>query len=71
MDNLKTIIQASGSSLPRVVKATIFLTDMAHYATINAIYSQYFPEPCPARSCVAVTTLPRNALCEIEAIAIV
>ena len=65
--NLSAILCAAGSSLDRVVKTTCFLADMADFVAFNAVYAKYFVNN-PARSCVAVKTLPKNVLCEIEAI---
>ena len=66
--NVKAVIEAGGSDISKVVKTTCFLVDMADFATFNAVYEKYFTSK-PARSCVAVKTLPKNVLCEIEAIA--
>ena len=66
--NVKAVIEAGGSDISKVVKTTCFLADMAAFATFNAVYEKYFTSK-PARSCVAVKTLPKNVLCEIEAIA--
>jgi 2-iminobutanoate/2-iminopropanoate deaminase len=66
--NLKAVLEAGGANLTSVVKTTCFITDMAHFADFNAVYAKYFTEN-PARSCIAVKQLPRNALVEIEAIA--
>ena len=66
--NVKAVLEAGGAGVEKVVKTTCFLADMADFADFNAVYGQYFPT-CPARSCVAVKTLPKNVLCEIEAIA--
>ena len=66
--NVKAVIEAGGSDICKVVKTTCFLADMADFATFNAVYEKYFTSK-PARSCVAVKTLPKNVLCEIEAIA--
>ena len=66
--NLKAVLEASGSGLDRVVKTVCFLADMGDFAAFNAVYATYFTG-APARSCVAVKTLPRGVLCEIEAIA--
>ena len=66
--NVKAVIEAGGSDISKVVKTTCFLADMADFATFNAVYEKYFTSN-PARSCVAVKTLPKNVLCEIEAIA--
>ena len=66
--NVKAVIEAGGSDISKVVKTTCFLADMADFATFNAVYEKYFTSK-PARSCVAVKTLPKNVLCDIEAIA--
>jgi 2-iminobutanoate/2-iminopropanoate deaminase len=68
--NLTAILDAAGSSLDRVVKTTIFLVDVADFATVNEVYATHFSGPYPARSTVAVKALPKDALVEIEAIAI-
>jgi len=68
-ENLKAVLEAGGSSLKDVVKTTCFLADMDDFAAFNEIYGSYFTEK-PARSCVAVRTLPKNALAEIEVIAL-
>ena len=69
--NLKAVLEATGSSLDSVVKTTVFISDMKNFAEINGIYSQYFTGETPARSCVEVSALPKGALLEIEAIAVV
>ena len=66
--NVQAILEAAGSNLSKVIKTTCFLADMGDFAAFNEVYAQYFVEK-PARSCVAVKTLPKNVLCEIEAIA--
>jgi 2-iminobutanoate/2-iminopropanoate deaminase len=68
MKNLDAVLKAAGSSLDLVVKTTCFLADMADFASFNAVYSKYLTT-APARSCVAVKTLPKGALVEVEAIA--
>jgi len=67
--NVQAVLEAAGSSLHSVVKTTCFLQDMADFQKFNQVYERYFVS-CPARSCVAVKALPRDALCEIEAIAL-
>lgn len=69
MKNLGAVLAAGGSSFELVVKTTCFLSDMALFAEFNAVYERYFKTK-PARSCVAVKTLPRGVLVEVEAIAI-
>ena len=66
--NVGAILQAAGSDYEKVIKATCFLADMGDFAAFNEIYAEYFVSR-PARSCVAVKTLPKNVLCEIEAVA--
>ena len=66
--NVGAILAAAGSSFDKVVKTTCFLADMGDFAAFNEVYAKFFTSK-PARSCVAVKTLPRGALCEIEAIA--
>ena len=68
-ENVAAILSAAGSNIEKVVKTTCFLADMADFAAFNQVYAQYFTGK-PARSCVAVKTLPKNVLCEIEAIAL-
>lgn len=66
--NVLAILEAGGSSAEKVIKTTCFLSDMNDFAAFNEIYAKYFTGK-PARSCVAVKTLPKNVLCEVEAIA--
>lgn len=66
--NIESVLKASGSSLEKVVKTVCFLSDMDNFAAFNAVYSQYFTSK-PARSCVAVKTLPKNVLVEVDTIA--
>ena len=66
--NVAAVLAAGGTSMENVIKTTCFLADMADFAAFNGVYAKYFTS-CPARSCVAVKTLPKNVLCEIEAIA--
>lgn len=68
MKNIGAILAEAGTDYSRVVKTTCFLADMNDFATFNEIYAKYFTEK-PARSCVAVKTLPKNVLCEVEVIA--
>ena len=69
-ENLKEVLNAAGTSFDKVVKTTCFLADMNDFAAFNEIYAKYFVSK-PARSCVAVKTLPKNVLCEVELIAVV
>ncbi len=66
--NVGAILEAAGTGFDKVVKTTCFLADMGDFAAFNEVYSKFFTSK-PARSCVAVKTLPKNALCEIEAVA--
>ena len=69
LKNAEAILKAAGLSLDHVVKTTVFLADMGDFADMNSVYAQFFNEPYPARSAVAVKTLPKNALVEVECIA--
>ena len=69
LTNAKAILEAAGLGLNSVVKTTVFLADMGDFAAMNEVYSQFFSAPFPARSAVAVKTLPKGALVEIECIA--
>ena len=69
LQNVKAILEAAGTGLDKVVKTTVFLADMNDFTAMNGVYAQYFNEPYPARSAVAVKTLPKNALVEIEVMA--
>jgi 2-iminobutanoate/2-iminopropanoate deaminase len=71
LENLKAVLEAGGSALDRVVKATVFLKNMADFAAMNEVYTQYFGSTKPARSTVAVAELPRGALIEIDLVALV
>jgi reactive intermediate/imine deaminase len=68
LENLKAIVAAAGASLDDVVKATVFLTDLSHFALVNKIMAEYFREPYPARAAVGVAALPRGAEIEVECI---
>lgn len=68
--NLRGVLAAAGCSFDDVVRTTIFLTDLADFAAVNAIYAEHFEEPYPSRSTVGVAALPRGAKVEIDAIAI-
>ena len=67
--NAKAILEMAGLNLSAVVKTTVFLADMGDFAAMNEVYAQFFSAPFPARSAVAVKTLPKGALVEIECIA--
>ncbi|MBO5490706.1 MAG: reactive intermediate/imine deaminase [Desulfovibrio sp.] len=68
-ENVMALLRSQGLSAANVVKTTVFITDIAAFAAVNAVYAKYFTAPCPARSCVEVSRLPLGALVEIEAIA--
>ena len=69
LTNVKAILEEAGLSMSNVVKTTVFMADMGDFAEMNAVYAEFFSEPYPARSAVAVKTLPKGALVEIEVIA--
>lgn len=69
LENMKAVLEASGASLDTVLKTTIFLKDLADFATVNEIYGKYFSRNAPARSTVQAARLPRNVEIEIEAVA--
>ncbi len=70
MKNVEAILNAAGTGFDKVVKTTCFLTDMGHFQVFNEIYARYFVSR-PARSCVAVKALPKGALVEVEAVALI
>jgi len=70
IENLRAVLQASGSDLSEVVKTTVFLKDMNDFALMNEVYAQYFSDNSPARSAVEVARLPKDVLVEMECIAI-
>ena len=67
--NVKAILEEAGLTMANVIKTTVFMADMNDFTAMNAIYSEFFSEPYPARSAVAVKTLPKGALVEIEVVA--
>ena len=69
LENVKSILAEAGLTLAAVVKTTVFLADMSDFAAMNEVYAEYFTAPAPARSAVAVKTLPKGGLVEIEVIA--
>ena len=71
LENLKAVLEAAGSSLDQVIKATVFLKNMADFTVLNEIYGEYLGAAKPARSTVAVAELPRGALVEIDFVALV
>jgi 2-iminobutanoate/2-iminopropanoate deaminase len=70
LENLRAVLEAGGVSLADVAKTTVFLSDMGNFKAMNEIYAQFFTDPYPARSAVAVKDLPLGGLVEIEAIAV-
>jgi 2-iminobutanoate/2-iminopropanoate deaminase len=69
LSNVRAILEEAGLSMGSVVKTTVFMADMNDFAAMNEVYAEFFTEPYPARSAVAVRTLPKGALVEIEVIA--
>jgi len=69
LTNIKAILEEAGLSMADVVKTTVFMADMNDFADMNSVYAEFFAEPYPARSAVAVKTLPKGALVEIEVVA--
>jgi len=70
LDNVKAILESAGSSMDKIVKTVVFLKDMNDFVAMNAVYATYFPSNPPARSAVQVARLPKDAVVEIEAIAL-
>jgi len=70
LENLRALLHAAGADFGSVVKTTVFLTDLAHFAAMNAVYARYFEAPFPARSTIEVSALPKGAAVEIEAVAL-
>ena len=70
LENVKGILQAAGSSLEKVVRATVFLADLGEFASMNQVYARYFPQDFPARSTVQAARLPRDVRVEIDVIAL-
>ena len=71
LENIKTILASVGATMPEIVKTTVFLKDMEHFAAMNQVYQEYFKAEPPARSTVQVARLPKDVLVEIECIATV
>ena len=69
LSNVRAILQEAGLTMANVIKTTVFMADMNDFANMNAVYAEFFSEPYPARSAVAVKTLPKGALVEIEVVA--
>lgn len=70
LKNLRAVLEAAGSSLDKVVKTTVYLTDIGDFAKLNEVYGKFFVNDCPARVCVEVSNLPKGALVEIDVIAV-
>lgn len=70
LENLTAVLESAGSNLNKVVKTTVFMQDLAQFADMNEVYAEYFSSHKPARSTVQVAKLPRNAMVEIEAVAL-
>ncbi len=69
LSNIKAILEAAGTNMAKVVKTTVYLSDMDNFAVMNEVYNSFFQAPYPARVCVAVKTLPKNVNVEIDCIA--
>ncbi len=70
LTNLRSVLESAGSSLEQVVKTTVFLTDIAQFAEMNAVYAEFFTSDYPARSAIQVAALPKGGIVEVEAIAV-
>lgn len=68
--NIKAVLSASGASVDNIVKTTVYLSDMSLFADMNGVYSSHFKEPYPARTAIAVKAIPKDALVEIEVVAV-
>ena len=68
-DNIKNLLEASGTGIDKVIKTTVFIKSMDDFSKLNEVYAMYFTAPYPARSCVEVAALPKGVLVEVEAIA--
>ena len=71
LTNLGEVLRASGSGLDKAVKVTVFITDISAFRKVNEVYAEFFKEPCPSRSCVEVSKLPKGVKIEIDAIGII
>ena len=69
LENLRAVLEAAGSGMDRVLRTTVYVTDLSLFARVNAVYGRYFPAAPPARATVQVAALPLGALIEIDAIA--
>ena len=70
LENCKAVLEAAGAAMENVIKTTVFLSDMNNFAAMNGVYATFFEGACPARSAVEVARLPKDALVEIECIAV-
>lgn len=70
LTNVKSILEAAGTTMEKVVKTTVFIQNMGDFGAMNGVYSEFFKNDCPARSCFEVAKLPKGALVEIEVIAL-
>lgn len=70
LENIKAVLAEAGTSMDKVIKTTVFLQDMGDFAAMNGVYSEYFTNECPARSCIQVAKIPKGAMLEIEVIAL-
>jgi 2-iminobutanoate/2-iminopropanoate deaminase len=70
LNNLRAVLEAAGSGLDRVVRATIYLTDLGNFEAVNRVYGEFFTQPYPARVCVEVSRLPKDAAVEMDAVAL-
>ena len=70
LTNVKNLLEASGSSMDKVIKTTVFIKDMNDFAAVNAVYATFFTGSFPSRSCVEVARLPKDVLIEVEAVAL-
>lgn len=70
LENIKSILAAAGAGMADIIKTTVFIKDMEHFGEMNKVYGSYFLEDPPARSCVEVARLPKDALVEIECVAL-
>lgn len=71
LQNVRAVLEAAGAGMEEVVKVTVFLKDMGDFSAMNAVYTEFFPSEYPARSAIEVARLPKDALVEIEAVAVV
>ena len=71
MENIKDLLESENLTMANIIKTTCFLTDMGNFAAFNEVYATYFPENPPARSTVAIKALPKDALVEVEIIAVI